>query len=260
MRISSITVAGFRNIAETRLEPGGVAGLVAPNNYGKSNVLDAVAFALGFIAGGPGERRRMMTLASCRPLNPRLADEDFRFSVAFEDEGLGAYRHVEYGFAFRWPRSEGDEPMITAETLRASHRAAGQKVAYLERREGAPYAYRAGRATRSTRRLHLDGAQLAVDVLTAVAGIGINPVVRRIRSLAFRAAEPLVAEDPRLPARLHRLAQADPEAFGRFECAVLALFPEIERIDVEALETPQARHDGGTTILPYTIKDAVCRL
>ena len=56
MRILSITVGGFRNIEKTTFELGGIVGLVSANNYGKTNVLDAISFAIDFMQASLRER------------------------------------------------------------------------------------------------------------------------------------------------------------------------------------------------------------
>lgn len=67
MRILSITVGGFRNIEKTTFELGGIVGLVSANNYGKTNVLDAISFAIDFMQASLRERSNMMGLwDACR--------------------------------------------------------------------------------------------------------------------------------------------------------------------------------------------------
>ena len=49
MRIISITVAGFKNIKRTKLELGNICAIISPNNYGKSNLIEAISFGFDFI-------------------------------------------------------------------------------------------------------------------------------------------------------------------------------------------------------------------
>ncbi|HQE69981.1 MAG TPA: AAA family ATPase, partial [Atopobiaceae bacterium] len=60
MRLLGLTVGGFRNVAKTTIELGGITAFVSPNNYGKSNLLDAIDFATTFINESPRTRSTMM--------------------------------------------------------------------------------------------------------------------------------------------------------------------------------------------------------
>ena len=117
MKLLSLTVGGFRNVAETTIELGGITAFVSPNNYGKSNLLKAIEFATIFINESPRTRSVMMGYVGGIPLVPELAKEDFRFQVEFEDPDLGEYRFVRYGFSFSWRRDDGTGQVITDETI-----------------------------------------------------------------------------------------------------------------------------------------------
>lgn len=41
MKINSITVGGFKNLNTTKLELDNICAIISPNNYGKSNLLEA---------------------------------------------------------------------------------------------------------------------------------------------------------------------------------------------------------------------------
>ena len=46
MIIDSLIIKGFSNIEHIRLDIGDINALIAPNGYGKSNVLNAISFGL----------------------------------------------------------------------------------------------------------------------------------------------------------------------------------------------------------------------
>ena len=79
MELLSVSVGGFRNLAYTTIELGGITALVSPNNYGKSNLLDAIRFAFQFIESGNKRRNNLMRSTNCIPLSPSLSNDDFRF-------------------------------------------------------------------------------------------------------------------------------------------------------------------------------------
>lgn len=48
MKIDSVIIEGIANIEHLKLEFGAMNILIAPNGYGKSNILRAIAFGLKF--------------------------------------------------------------------------------------------------------------------------------------------------------------------------------------------------------------------
>ena len=49
LTIEKIILSGFRNLGRNEITLHDVTSLVAPNNYGKSNLLDAILFGANFI-------------------------------------------------------------------------------------------------------------------------------------------------------------------------------------------------------------------
>ena len=68
MELLSVSVGGFRNLAYTTIELGGITALVSPNNYGKSNLLDAIRFAFQFIESGNKRRNNELHSAIAFPV------------------------------------------------------------------------------------------------------------------------------------------------------------------------------------------------
>ena len=120
MRILSITVGGFRNIEKTTFELGGIVGLVSANNYGKTNVLDAISFAIDFMQASLRERSNMMGVVGCMPLSPKLADDCFTFAIELEDPDLGEYRFVRYGFFLLGRKTMAEVVLSSMKPLRST--------------------------------------------------------------------------------------------------------------------------------------------
>ena len=190
MRILSITVGGFRNIEKTTFELGGIVGLVSANNYGKTNVLDAISFAIDFMQASLRERSNMMGVVGCMPLSPKLADDCFTFAIELEDPDLGEYRFVRYGFSFAWAKDDGGGRSIVDETLEINSKRGGLWSSYLKRSEGK---FRASHDTRYFRSMNLEGSQLAIDVLTSIDDIDINPAIRLIKQVSCGVCDSLDA-------------------------------------------------------------------
>lgn len=289
MRLLSVTVSGFRNVAQTTIEFGGINAIVSPNNYGKSNLLQAIDFGFDFINSSSRQRESMMRALSCMPLNPKLANDDFRFSVTLDDPTLGEYRFVRYGYSFAWLRDDGTGCRITDETVEISSKERGPWTNYLKRAEGK---YKKSHDTRSFRSISLDDTKLAIDVLTAIEDIDINGAIKSILSVSFDIcnsldtdsrfrSEPLelkvqhpddsfvMFDDEDLSRSLFHLTKASPDRYEEFQSAVYTLFPEFEDVSAVSYSINPEEHSKLVEILgasdasadvPFRIKDELYRL
>ena len=69
MRILNARIEGFRNIENDSVAFGaGITSLVSVNSYGKSNLMNAIQFAVDFINEDPEVKRRMMSINCASPL------------------------------------------------------------------------------------------------------------------------------------------------------------------------------------------------
>ena len=295
MEFLSITVGGFRNLRTTKiLLNESITSLVSTNNYGKSNFLDAVAFGILFMNSTPQARVRMMGDENCMPLVPELDMNDFTFEVEFYLPELGEYQFVRYGFSFAWRRDDGSGERITGETIELNSKRGGNWSSYLRRDIGK---YRPGHSTqRCTRKINLDSNQLAIDVLTAIDSIDINPAIRAIRDLKYGACYPLSTDgimddyplelagqeggvfslsERDLPHSLFELKKKHPGKYAEFQSIVCGLFPEIVNIDVVSSQLqPEQKQQiedqtqqfqepvapDSDTPVPYRIRDEVYRI
>ena len=57
MQINGFKIGGFANIKDAHLEIGVIHALIAPNGYGKSNVLHAIEFGIRFLTAEDTERQ-----------------------------------------------------------------------------------------------------------------------------------------------------------------------------------------------------------
>jgi hypothetical protein len=231
----------------------------------------------------------MMGYVGGIPLVPELAKEDFRFQVEFEDPDLGEYRFVRYGFSFSWRRDDGTGQVITDETIEINPQRGGRWTNYLRRDKGK---YKKSHDTRSFRTIQLDGNQLAIDVLTAIEDIDINPAIKMIKEIGFMLCasidassrfrptpleikddaegEKMVAfDDEDLPRAMYRLKVNHKERYDDLLSALFTLFPEFEDISVNPYELKKEEHDAlektlqtpdGEEDVPFRIRDELYRM
>ena len=293
MKITSITVSGFKNIKKTRLELNNICALVSTNNFGKSNLLEAIDFGFDFIRESRKARKNMMSWIKAIPLCTLMQDDEFLFVVEFYDEALGDYKNVRYGYSFKWHRDDGSGERITDEWLETRENTSVRYNSFLKRNEGK---YRKSKDTTAFRKIELDDLQLAVDSLALFDDIDISGVVNDIHNLTFRSCssldlrdryqpspfeyaedndEIIQFDDADVPKALFVLKSKNPELYNQFESATYTLFPEFTSIrlneftlsdnDTEhqimvKVEKRNPNNDEIQQEIPFKIREHVYRL
>jgi len=248
MKINSVTVGGFKNLNTTRLELDSICAIISPNNYGKSNLLEAIDFGFDFIHESRKGRKNMMGWIKAIPLCLALENSEYRFEIEFEDEELDEYKYVRYGFSYKWHRDDETGDCITDEWIETRENTSVRYTSFLKRKEGK---YRKSKSTTAYRKIDLDGLQLAIDVLGLIEDIEIANVIKSIQKIAFRVCssldlrdryQPLPLEyiedeediirfdDADVPKALQKLKNKDSELYQLFEESLLTMFPEFTSI------------------------------
>ena len=285
MRLKSLFVSGFKNLHETTLITNNkTIAVISPNNYGKSNLLEALDFAVDFISASPKQRLSMMAWTDGIPLTPAIESEPFRFSMEFEDPSLGEYRFVRYGFSFCWYRDNGSGQKILDEHLEMRQTESVKYTSYLK-----------GKSTSAYRNIVLDDNVLAVDILSSVEDLEYNRVLQILHGFEYRVCDALDVkekfqftpfrmadeddkhirfDDEDIPRALYQLKTLYPEQYLLFEDAIYTLFPEFKNITVQAHELSVAKKEVRVVYsnaedsdipkaakdLPFQIKDKVYRV
>lgn len=254
MKLKSVTVGGFKNLIKTKLSLASITAVISPNNYGKSNLLQAIDFGVDFISASEKDRKNMMGWIKGIPIIKSLANDDFMFEIEFESDCLDEYRFVKYGYSFSWYRDDGTGQRITNEWLEARPSESIKYTSFLKR-SGSYGRYRKEKNTSSFRKINLENEQLALDVILNSEEISIHSLIRAIKNIDFHVCSSLdlgdrfqpvpieyigsmnddvVAFDDRdVPHALYRLQQTDPEKFNLFLEAVYMLFPEFTDVTVQ---------------------------
>lgn len=80
--IDNIRIGGFANLQDISLSLNKLSALVAPNNYGKSNVLRDIVFGFDFMQASPAEKRTMMTRKTWMPINSSMIGSPLSFEIS----------------------------------------------------------------------------------------------------------------------------------------------------------------------------------
>lgn len=253
MKIKTISVGGFKNLERSTIQLDNITAIISPNNYGKSNLLEAIDFGVDFLSANSKDRKNMMRWIRGIPINKAVENDEFFFEVELEDESLGEYRFVRYGYTFRWFRDDGLGQQITNEWLETRPNESVRYMTFLKRSEGK---YRKEKETNSFRRINLEDSQLAIDVLAAMEDIAIQPVVRSIAKIDYHICSSLdlgdrfqaapieyidnnddgsvVFDDKDVPRALFQLREQYPGKYALFLEAVYSLFPEFTDVSIQS--------------------------
>lgn len=248
MKIQSISIGGFKNLKQTKVELERITALISPNNYGKSNFLEGLDFALSFLSAGEKGRKKMTSWKKGIPLNPVSANDPFIFEVEFHDPSLVEYQYVRYGFSFTWLRDDSSGQRIIDEWLEMRDTESVKYSKFLKRTEGR---YRKSKSTNAFRKIILGDFQLAVDTLSSIDDISFSSVLNSIKHLSFKTCSsldmdtqyenvPFELEEPGIspsyandiPKLLSTLKDTNPAKFTLFKEAITTLFPDITDLEV----------------------------
>ena len=189
MILKSLTVSGFKNVKSTCLDfTSKTLAVVSPNNYGKSNLLEALTFATDFISAGTKQRTMMMSWIDGIPIVKGLDSSPFQFDMEFELPNQEEYRFVHYGFTFLWYRDDKTGQKIIDERLEMRPTESVRYSAYLKRSSNQ---YRKGKSTNAFRNLMLDSNTLAIDVLPSIKDLEYGPIIQAVREFEYRVCDTL---------------------------------------------------------------------
>lgn len=291
MQIKRVSVGNYKNIADTTLDLRKLVAIVSVNNFGKSNLLEAIKFGFEFISASAKMRSSMMRWERGVPLSKALAGKDFNFSIEFDNPELEEYRFVRYSFSFSWINDQKTGAVITDETIEMRNNESVQYTSYLKRDKGQ---YKAAKSKTGFRKISLAKEILAIDILSALEDIDIANVITCIKSLSYRVCKtlevdgsffqlpiefegenptPLSFNNDDIPRALCLLKKEQPDQYNLFLEAIYDLFPEFQKVDVQAYalkenEVPKfearviSNIEGKDDLesIPFRIKDEIYRL
>lgn len=274
IQFNRISVGGFTNIGQISITLDNITSLIAPNNYGKSNVLKAVCFAFDFIKAGGEEKRAMMGRRAFIPINTHMADYPFSFelcgSMLSEDVALD----FEYGFKFEWARTNSKEgSRIIEEHLRLKNSGESKYRQFIQRESPNEALYLPSASGRCNRRVALDGDMLAIEKLSYNDDLFYAERLRKLMKISVENVNTLSDPDeylsginildsfngyslamPKLYQISHfvnSLQKLDPDRYELLKNTILDLLPNIEEF------TPVEVDMEGKTVrkVPYEVSD-----
>ena len=109
MKLNKIKISGIFNLKDVEITLDDLSALIAPNNYGKSNVLQAIDFGVFFMEASSKRKSSCMRNRSLIPINTALEGAPFSFELEGEFyDGEKPYNFI-YGYSFKWLKTSKDD-------------------------------------------------------------------------------------------------------------------------------------------------------
>lgn len=276
MRLKSVEIEGFRNIKEDKIFFGNeMTSLVSENSYGKSNLMEAIDFAVDFIHSSSSERNAMMAWKRGIPLNKKTADHDFKVDFMFETEFQGEKYEINYGFSFVWIKNDGGRK-ISGEWLNARKVDGGKKHIKLISREERPL-FRSSQTGRCSSVIKIADNELILKKLMNYDGLYYMSILEKINGISVYVERhfdtsnlyqknPLIIKGEEetewmdfndMPRMIYRLKKNHQPQFELLTDAFKQLFPNITDIEVQEFDIGKNHRINISDDAPYTIANKV---
>lgn len=251
--LNKIRIKGFGNIEEVNLNLQQITALLAPNNYGKSNVLEALLFGFSFIQQTAQLRQKMMGIEPYISINKHIAGNPFVFEI---EGSIDGNMDFQYGYSFEWRRNRNIHTapvsgVINGEFLRLKPKTGGKPKfsTVVNRTDSSVAKYTPSQTGRCDKELAIDGNDLVLNKLSNFDDLFYHQHIQSIRKICIIDADYL--SDPRtffafrmvrdekrkyleggpIATYLFTLKKEDPDTFALLISAVTLLIPTIESID-----------------------------
>lgn len=165
MLVEKIRIDGFRNIDNTEIKfNNSITALVGLNNYGKSNILNGISFALNFIRADSNLKQALMSDEISLPINKKTAYRDFYFEIEFSDTINDKKIYTNYEYSFEWIKNKGKGSVIKKECLKIRDSNSKKYTTYIRRTMDA-CSYKSSETGRCDSKLRIANNELALNKL-----------------------------------------------------------------------------------------------
>ena len=247
MRIERIRIEGFKNIDKVNIELGeGITALVSPNGYGKTNVIEAIRFAMDFIHADSERKSEMMSELSCVPINRDFVGKnfsvEFSFAYDFEDNSSKGI----YGFEFEW-LYDADQRGIVKEWLEIREEEKSKRFNKMISRDGSAL-YRSAPTGRCSTTIDIASNELVINRIAHDSKLFYHLIVRELDQMTMYDN---LTEDIDLPTFLYELKQKSLNHYQIIESALATVFDDIEAIDVQKISVVRQHGIKTTSRVPF---------
>ncbi len=276
MEILNITVGGFRNIKNVKLDFDSITALVGLNGYGKSNLMDAIDFGFDFIHFPSNSRNGMMSSKQGIPILKSNAGQDYSFDIEVKTVSEGQSYFINYGYAFSW-QTDNAPAKITREYLNIKKDEKSQKYNSYITRINQSAKYRSAETGRCNKNIKIDDSSLVISKLLSFDDLFYADIIEQINSIQYFIERHLDASPSFIPApfvvkgfqelELQGI-QSIPRAIfylkkdhrDKYELLINSfkqLFPDVKDIEVEEIKLNRPNKMNLSEDAPFIFTDSI---
>jgi len=183
MEIINIKIAGYKNISDIDIKLEHFNALIALNNYGKSNLIEAIEFSNDFIQASSKAKSLMMENQERIPINNKIAGKDFSFDITCNTKFENSTYDVNYSFSFEWIKNKNKGCRITSETLKLKKKEKDAKYFTYVNRNDSKQLYLNNRTGRCDKDIVIDDNNLIINKLLNYDDLFYLDIVKKINNL-----------------------------------------------------------------------------
>lgn len=258
MEILEVTIGGFRNLRKTTVSFSNITAIIGLNNYGKSNLLIGIQYAINFIKADNESKKRLMKWSSAVPINKENQNCNYFVEFIIKTSLDNKDCFAQYGFEFEWVKEkrsnkETSGTRITSEWLKIKLDEKGQKYnAFISRSVNASH-YKSSPTGRCSNAIKVDYNGLVINKIQAFDDLYYQNIVKELNGLSVYVDRHLDASDSYLPSPIIRrnyaelgiegvesipqavyeIKESHPEKYCLLEDAFKKLFPNIKEINIQ---------------------------
>ncbi len=253
MKIVNILIGGYKNISETEINLTHFNAIIALNNYGKSNLIEAIDFSNEFIKASNKVKNQMMQNQTRIPINNLIAGKDFTYEITFETIFETIKYTGVYSFSFEWLKNDNKGKRIKTEKLRLKKNEKDSKYfTYINRTEDSK-TYLNYRTGRCDKKILIEDNALILNKLLNFDDLFYLEIIEKLNNLEFSIyhldeierrfstgftviesdnseEEPKMSEIPSIASFFYILKKEDKNKFELLINSIKDLLPDIEYI------------------------------
>lgn len=266
MIIDAIEISGYKNLSNVKLDLSDITALVAPNGFGKSNVLEAFDFCMDFIKSPSRNKKTMMQYPIAIPINKYLKTRECQFKLKMTALHEEALCNVEYAFSFEWENDANTGAKIISEHLKI--KLSAKPVTHISRSEDKAL-FKSATSGRCSSPININDDELVInklmlhdklfyyDIIQKINSLGLyrenrmdvencfDPTPIRYRKLSSESLEMESIEN--IPRHLYKIKVKYPKKYEMLMHAFKTLFSNIINIDIYEVDIKNIRVERTTT-------------